>query len=606
MDTIEILRRCSLFRTLNDGSCHHLSNICSRVLISSGEYLYQPGDAADALYVLINGRLEVRAESHFWPTPIGRFQSAGEVSLFTGNRRESSARAVRDSELLEIDRHALMDFLCLNPITLLDITKQIIDRLRNTNESRTMRQHHERRRVFAVVPAHPAIDVAGTTRALVGALEVISATECIDAASIDVLLGAGAAQTETGPSSIHGRVMAHLNELEAKIDGGFLVYQSNRHVDAWSQRCMRQADRIVLVADARDPPMRTPMIREALRFVDGTPIEIVMLRTNDQDSTNVLAWKNSLKSRAHYFVRPHVHKDYLAVARQLAARAIGLVLGGGGARCFAHLGLLRALERLEIPIDLCGGSSMGAYLAGLHALGLDHQQIHEAVRETFVAHNYLNDFLLPRVALIRGRKFLSRLRSVFGNRLIETLEKPYFCITSNLTSGETNIHDSGNLALWVGAGMAVPGIAPPVAWNGELHADGAVINALPTDVMQQMDRGIVVASDVSTEGAVSAPGVIGPDPEALLRPQDNHRQNVSMIDILYRTATITGERADRERAELADCYLRMPVEDIGLFDWKRIDEIAEKSYAYAMHELGPKRETLLARRPNQRNQATTA
>lgn len=597
MDTIEILGRCSLFRTLNNDALGQLSHICGRILIGSGEYLYRPGDAADALYILINGRLELRTKNRLLPTYISHFQSAGEISLLAGNQRESSARAVRDSEMLQIDRHALMNFLCENPVTLLDITKQIIDRLRNPNLPRTRHQDIEKRRVFAVVPAHPDVDINGATRALVAALETVGTAKSVDSASIDALLGAGAAQTEVDPSAIHSQVMAHLNGLEARIGAGFLVYQSNLDADAWSLRCMRQADRIVVVANAGDPPMQTPMVREALRFVDGTPIEIIMLRKSNQDPGNVLTWKSSLKSSAHYFVRPHAHKDYLAVARQLTARAIGLVLGGGGARCFAHLGLLRALEQLEIPIDLCGGSSMGAYLAGLHALGMDHRQTYEAVRETFVERNYLNDFLLPRVSLIRGRKFLSHLRLVFGDRLIETLEKPYFCITSNLTSGETHIHDSGDLALWVGAGMAVPGIAPPVAWNGELHADGAVINALPTDIMQQMGRGIVIASDVSTEGSVSAPGVIGPEPEALLRSQDNHGLNVSMIDILYRTATITGERADRARAELADCYLRMPVEDIGLFDWKRIDQVAEKSYAYAMHELGPKRECLLAGNP---------
>ena len=603
MDAIDILRRCNLFRTLNHVSFARLGNLSRRKWISSGEYLYHPGEVADALYILITGRLEVRIRNHFWPTYIGCFQSAGEVSLFTGGQRESSVRAVRDSELVQIDRQALMDFLCQNPATLIDITKQIIDCIRSTSLLQGKFRNAERRRVFAVVPAHPGIDAADTTRGLVAALKTMGATQSIDAAFIDALLGAGAAQTEAEPSSVtHGQVLTHLNDLETRIDAGFLVYQSNRHADAWSQRCMRQADRIILVADARDPPMLTPMIRDALRFVDNTPVDIIMFRTHGEYPSNVWAWRNNLKSHAHYFVRPHVHADYLTVARQLAARAIGLVLGGGGARCFAHLGLLRALERLDIPIDLCGGSSMGAYLAALHALGMDHHQIHEVVRETFVEHNYLNDFLLPRVAFIRGRKFLSHLRSVFGDRLIETLEKPYFCVTSNLTNGETSVHDAGDLAVWVGAGMAVPGIAPPVAWKGELHADGAVINALPTDIMQQMGRGIVLASDVSTEGVVAAPGVIGPEPEALLNSQESRGAKVSMIDILYRTATITGERADRARAELADYYLRMPVEDIGLFDWKRIDQIAEKSYAYAMRELGPRRENLVAGQAGHQNE----
>jgi predicted acylesterase/phospholipase RssA len=192
--------------------------------------------------------------------------------------------------------------------------------------------------------------------------------------------------------------------------------------------------------------------------------------------------------------------------------------------------------------------------------------------------------VLPRVSLIRGRRFLGQLRAVFGEQRIEALPLPFFCISTNLTRGIAMIHEAGDLATWVGTSMAVPGVVPPIVWNGELLVDGAVVNSLPTDVMQRLDRGPILASDVSTEGMLQLPGVIGPDPEALLRKSEQtHRPG--LVDILFRSATLTSESGVRARAARADLYLRMPVTGIALFDWRRLDEIIERGYRHAMEAL---------------------
>src|SRR3546814_9422080 len=109
------------------------------------------------------------------------------------------------------------------------------------------------------------------------------------------------------------------------------------------------------------------------------------------------------------------------------------------------------------------------------------------------------DYVLPTVSLIRGRKFVRQLHAIFGDERIEALRRPYFCVTTNLTKGCSATHDRGPLHLWIATSMAVPGVAPPLVFEGELHADGAVANSLPTDVMQALDRGPIVASNVSRE-----------------------------------------------------------------------------------------------------------
>jgi len=146
------------------------------------------------------------------------------------------------------------------------------------------------------------------------------------------------------------------------------------------------------------------------------------------------------------------------------------------------------------------------------------------------------------------------------------------------------VHDTGLLASWVGTSMAIPGVAPPVAYRGDLLVDGAVTNSLPTDVMHALGRGPIIASDVSTEGGLKAPGIDGPDPEALLR-RDGNRAQISLIDILFGGMALTSESGVRLRASRADLYLRMPVSGVALFAWKRLDEIVERGYEHAMQRL---------------------
>ena len=272
------------------------------------------------------------------------------------------------------------------------------------------------------------------------------------------------------------------------------------------------------------------------------------------------------------------------LARLVAGRAVGLVLGGGGARGFAHIGLLRALAEAGLPVDLVGGTSMGAFIAALHARGMEPQAIRDCCHEVFVAKNHLNDWVWPRVSLIRGRKFLKKLKQVFGDTRIEELALPFYCVSTNLTRGQPQVHRDGELATWIGTSMAVPGIAPPVVYRGELLADGAVVNSVPVEAMQALDRGPVIACDVGAPGELALPGVDGPEPEALLKAR--HRgKGPALSDILMRMTSMTSDLRLEENAGQADLFLRMPVADVGMFDWASLDTTIETGYRHACQVL---------------------
>lgn len=581
MEARTVLAQCPLFEGLSAEALDRLAASAQPVEIASGVALFMPGSAPDCIYIVANGRLVASLGDGTQIGVIARLEPIGEIGALSGEPRTAAVHAVRDSLLFRIAADRLYALIHEYPEALIAMTRVIIQRLRRNQRAEAL-DSAQKTRSIAVVPATADADASMVARQLVAALSGYCAPLLVDAAAVDAALGPGAALARTDSGAANQRVVEHLNALEAATP--HLVYLAGADADPWARRCMRQADRILMVTHARSPAIDSAMIDEWRRSGARAPVELLVIRPESVVAGAVAAWRERLGARAHYFVRPGHAADFASLARQLTGRGVGVVLGGGGARGFAHIGLMRAMAELKIPVDAVGGSSMGAFFAALIACGYDHHEQLHIARETFVNHNYLNDYIFPSVALIRGRKFLRRLRDIFEDRQIEDLHKPYFCVSTNLSRGSAMVHDRGPLHLWIAGSMAVPGVAPPLAYQGELLADGAVINSLPTDVMQSWARGPIIASDVSTAGGIAAPGVEGPDPEALFNWR-GQGERPRLLTILHRTATLTSESGIAQRAARADLYLRMPVSKVALFDWKRFDEVVELGYQFALEQL---------------------
>lgn len=591
MDMHEALAASPLFNKFSPEALDALAQHVQTRQIRGGEILFRHGDAADSLYIVVTGRLRALAADGTVYGEIGRGDPIGEIGLLADEPRGATVHALRDSLLLRVDRRQLRVLIARYPMGLLEASRVILQRLRQNQ--RVQRLESARGlRTFCVMPALPERAAAATefARNLARELAVLGPVRLMDAAVLEQNLGLGRAQTLFDDADCNEQLLTWLNQAEA--ENRYLVYVSGPHVDAWSRRCMRQADHILLYTDCTDPPLHTAMLHELKSRAVHVPLSLLVQRPRAQGAGAVMAWRENSGAGAHYFLRPDTQSDVASVARQLTGRAIGLVLGGGGARGFTHIGLLRALRTLGLPVDLCGGTSMGAFFAALVACGYDDHEITHIARETFVNRNHLNDYMVPGVALIRGRKFVRRLHEVFGDRQIEHLRMPFYCVSTNLTRGEAMLHDRGPLHMWTVTSMAVPGVAPPIVYRGDLLVDGAVVNSLPTDVMQNLGRGPIIASDVSTAGDLRAPGIEGPDPEGLFRFKTLGRRP-SLFSIIFRTATLTSESGTAARAARADAYLRMPVGGVGLFEWKRMDELIERGYQHALEQLAPQRDALL-------------
>lgn len=269
---------------------------------------------------------------------------------------------------------------------------------------------------------------------------------------------------------------------------------------------------------------------------------------------------------------------------------MGLALSGGGARGFAHVGAIRAIQEAGIPIDIIRGTSMGFIIAAQHAVEWDFQAM--LGNSAQAAKDMIFDFTFPLVSLFSGAGLVKGLKRFLGDLNIEDLWLPYFCVSSNLTRAEVMVHHRGKLWRAVQASNAAPGIFPPVLWGNDLLVDGAILSNLPADILRARHEGKIIAVDVS--------------PPVDLDGNYDYSESISGWKVLWRKLNPFARKMDipgimtilRRSGELAsllnqkqtvdrlvDLYLRIPVERYGLQDYRAANEIIDIGFEWVKNRL---------------------
>ncbi len=565
----------------------------STVLLPGGHLLFSQGDPADCLYLVLHGRLQVfrtvggreRAD-----TEIGTGELCGTRALVMGGTRTGSVRAMRDSELLELSRDDFDRLVGQHPHAMMQLARGMATQLAEAD-----REHDARGQILtiAVVPNRVSPHLRGFVEQLASSLADFGPTLRLDAAGLDARLGLGTAAMSFGEGG-RSSITRWLHAQEALHR--FVIYEADDTLTPWSRRCIRQADRVLLVAERSSDP--EPGEVEAYLQDDhgGTSLtagrELVLLEPDGGGQERpVEPWLSHRRVLGHHFVDPERRADVSRLARFLAGRAVGLVLSGGGARCCAHVGVLRALREAGVPIDLVGGTSGGAIFGAQVALGWSPQEMLERSDEALNQRGSLWDLSLPVHGLIEGRRFKDMLKHLFGGYRIEDLRTPFFCVSTNLSRGDLAVHRSGSLSRWVRASMSVPGLGPPLFDDGEVYVDGSVLNNLPIDIMRELSHGPIVASTVgvhegprAAKGVDSVPTAMGQIRRRLLRQEDtDHAPGI--IDVLFGAAMISGVRASRAFEPMADLVLRPDVASFGQLDFSALRELEAIGYRAAVEAL---------------------
>jgi predicted acylesterase/phospholipase RssA/CRP-like cAMP-binding protein len=596
-----LLADIPFFAVLDEATRLELASQLEPVHVAAGQTIFRQGDVGDGLYVVVSGRLRVSVAGDIGGDgpermlyDLGRGAVVGEMALLAGRPRAATVSAVRDSDLLLLRVSSFASLFQRSPALVSGIMRLLVDRVLAVDRLLTVDrpQAPPPVRAIAVVGAGRSIRAATMVAGQLAEQLARAGSVCqVDADAVERQLGPGAAQRGPGEGG-RAELIRWLHATERDHDR--VIYQPGPEDTAWSRLCLSQSDVVLLVASAAGDPSIGAVEARALA-TGSLRCELVLLHQGQPAEPSAAArWLEHRPVADHHHLRAGRPDDVARLARMITGTGCGLVLGGGGARGLAHLGVMRALEEAGIPIDVVGGTSIGAIMAGLYARGLSDSERVRAVTSIARHGRRLVTPTLPLVALSAGRYVDRILIEHLTAVPVEDLPVSFFCVSTSLTQAEEVIHERGPLWAAVRASLALPGIWPPVYAAGDLLIDGGAINNVPVDVMRRrVGSGSIVAVDVSPEvepltTAPFAPGLSGWRVLGRrINPFVPAQPVPAIADVLTRSTGLSQLRHRRAALDVdrVDLLLRPPVAGLGVLDFKGGIALIEAGYRYAVEAL---------------------
>jgi EmrB/QacA subfamily drug resistance transporter len=532
---------------------HVLSELAAAsrtIALPAGEWLFEQGDQAGSAYVVASGRLQIMRDDVV-VRELSPGAVVGELALLTGEPRSAGARAHRDATLLELPRSAFDAVLDADPAATRTLLVQMAQQLR-TSHVNGERPESLVPRVVAVVGVHE-----GSAAADVAAVLLARLAPHLRAADPGRTDAAGLARAE--------RELDRVVLVADGAPGGTSSADSE-----WRDFCVRQADLVVLVArsDATPPATGVPGLAarpEVLLVGPRPPAERLVSWTTSTDARQVTVADGDLAVG----LRP--------LADRIATRSLGLVLAGGGARAFAHLGVLLELEQAGYRVDRLAGTSVGAIVAGQYAVGRDAAEVEEICYLEFVRRKPFSDWTLPRHSLARGARTRAGLKRTLGaDAVLDGLPRQLHVVSTDLLSRTRQVHSSGNLAEAVAASCRLPILFPPMPTeDGRLLVDGGVLDNLPVDLLVDRHEGPVVAVNISMGGGSG-------------RTRTGPPRVPALGDTLFRTMMIGAGGAVQAAHERGAVVVTPASMGVGLLEFHQFDVMVQsgREAARAMIDQG--------------------
>ncbi|XP_072311392.1 patatin-like phospholipase domain-containing protein 7 [Eucyclogobius newberryi] len=597
--------------------------------VEAGRAVYRQGDKSDCTFIVLSGRLRSVISKEDGKKELigeyGRGDLIGVVEAVTHQNRATTVHAVRDSELAKLPEGALSSIKRKFPQVVTRLIHLLGEKiLRQVNGPLTSRSlalpgskwdagsQATNLSTVAVLPVSEDVPLTAFTLELQHALVAIGPTLLLTSDTIKQRLGG------TALDSVHEyRLSSWLGQQEDIHR--IVLYQTDYTLTPWTQRCIRQADCIIIVGLGE----QDPTVGELERMLEASAVraqkQLVLLHREDGpppkgtvEWLNMRSWisrhlhlscprrvfsKRSLpKLRELYqrvFEKPaDRHSDFSRLARVLTGNSIAIILGGGGARGCSQVGIMRALSEAGIPVDSIGGTSIGSLMGALYAEDRSLSRMRIRAREwamemTSVFKKIL-DLTYPITSMFSGAAFNSSLSNLFKSKQIEDLWIPYFNITADISSSAMRVHTDGSLWRYVRASMSLSGYLPPLCdpKDGHLLMDGGYINNLPADVARSMGAKVVIAIDVGSRDETNLTNY-GDSLSGWwllwkrLNPLAEKVQVLNMAEIQTRLAYVCCVR-QLELVKNSDyCeYIRPPIDRYRTLEFGKFDEIAEVGYQH--------------------------
>lgn len=557
-----------------------------------GDWLFRQGDDADCLYLLARGRMQVWLASSNGSGDEPRLvaevdpgETIGEIGMLTGGTRSGGVRAVRNSLLLKMSSAAYDRLARQRP----ELTRHIAGGIAGRLRDRTAGISRIRRtlKTVALLPLGSVATAENLARQLQFALKSQGSSCVLTPRSM----------RESGvpslPSSSEQELSPAMVEwLAAREDEHrFVFYVADPADPVVTDVALHHADIILLVAQAGDSTEIRPWERAALDG-DQAPVArralVLCHPAGGLEIKGTGAWLADRRLDFHLHVRADVGADLQRVARVLAGTAVGLVLGGGAARGFAHIGVYRAMYEAGIPIDWLGGASIGAVMGAGMATGLDPDTVTQRARIAFVDGKPFGDLTFPIVSFLRGRRMEKLIDEHLAGQ-IEDLPLPFFCVSSNLSNGTVSVHDRGSLPRALRASVSLPGIFPPAVIGNQLAVDGGILDNLPVDLMRARPVGRIVAVDLSSQKNYTVSYDAVPSPWQVMAgrflPFTKKHSVPGTVSLMLMAMSIGAIGTARAAGARADLLIRPPVGGFSFTDVRAFDRVVQAGYQAACEAL---------------------
>ncbi len=559
------------------------------LILKRGEYLFHQGDKQDGVYVLATGVLGVSIkQENGEEREIARLhhgEIVGELALVNNDTRSASIVALRDCELFRLSSNEFKHIGEKYPRVVQNVYRTISERFKQRTSSNIYRPKKSN---IALITLTQDDALHSFSDEIFEAISKVDSAEYLTSQAVDNHLErTGAANCDRSDPGAIG-LMQWLNGRETRSE--FVVYRADDGWTEWTMRCISQSDRVMVLADVNSKPEFT-VFKQHLSD-SGQSWSLVLLHPENTDRPrDTTQWRTTSGASEIYHVRKNNTGDIERLARILTGSATGLVLGGGGARGFAHLGVLRAFDELGIKIDMIGGTSIGSPIAAWVA---QNKSAEECLTRATRAFSSLIDFTLPFTSMISGKRISRTISEQAADWDIEDFWLPFFCVSTNLTTAKQIIHRNGNAASAVRSSVSRPGVLPPAPDNGDLLVDGGVLTNLPIDIMREMNpSGTVIAFDVAPPRGPTAKEDYG-------MSMSGWQQLVRMIvpwlkpirapriGVVIMQSMVIGSSLARERSlnqKMADYYQNIHVKNVGMLDFKAINKAEKTGYESVIQPL---------------------
>ena len=543
--------------------------------LKENQTLFEPGDSAQVMYFLLSGKIDVYAGDKDSLRRVGEIfhgEAFGEMSLFSNQVRTVRLVATRSCALISLNRQQFDRLSVEFPWLSTYIVSSLIDRIKKQSEKNSRKVKPVNRLVLEC-GRDGAHDTAKQLKSILwqSAFGVFSEEEvCRKFAYRQI-------------SDInHATLIDHLDAREQ--DNAINLYFSSLDADDWTKICLERADEVWLLAEESHGVQN--LLAWLSKFSQMFSWQkqrkhLVLIHPRVAHISATSQWLDVLGIRQHFHLQQDSRLDVERLSRYLTDQSLGLVLGGGGARGFAQIGIFKAMQEAGVNVDWVGGTSMGSIMGGWIALGWNSEQIIAAIRRFFVSVNPLGDYTLPMISLSKSQRLDKLLHEGFGDIQIEELPLPFFCVSSDMSTAEERDHERGVLWRAIRASVSIPGVIAPVIDGGHYLVDGGLFNNLPCDLMRQRNRGPIAAIDVSPEEDYLTQLSEVPSPWQLLVNKLLGREQPKVPSILHtllRSSMLASAQRQKANREMVDYFIQPRIENVGMLDFRQAQRIIQIGY----------------------------